>query len=309
MITSELAQLIRQELDDLRRIVDSFSGNNPIHELEIELCLRKTRNLYDELNLLKEQIRKSPEPYKSTKEHLPVDPLRPTNAPDPQTPETSSMVQPPAEKVLSEPVSTIQVTDPPFAVDETKNNLQDEPKKRIQADTTTPQEFSHQFHAPLETTQVTGRSDSKKTELNQPIQKTEPVRNTDKEIAAEKVKEEEKVIPVPKTTRKRVADEIGTDKKLLFDNLVERTRDSDLVTRYKTTPIADLTKAIPLNDRIWFTKELFSGDGEELHSTLVKLNQMNDLDDALHYLSDQFDWDADNKVVQKFLQIITRKFN
>jgi hypothetical protein len=313
MITSELAQMIRKELEDIRKITDSFEGKNGIHELEIELCLRKTRNLYDELILLKEQIRKATPSYGETevsepKKNDPVEipPAEPfTGHPSPEPPsnllkdkKTDTIELEPSPSPSMKVSKNIPVREskpsPVTVTDETDVNkgiVQNNPavKQSPKSESTDPVVLKSQIpdHAIVSTPSVAPEKPQPHTKEKKDVQASNSA----------------------KTHPKRVADEIGIDKKLLYDNLIQQTRESDLVTRFKTTPIADLTKAIPLNDRIWFTKELFAGEGDELAATLEKLNQMNDLDEALQHLSGQFNWNPDDKVVQKFLQIISRKFS
>lgn len=71
--------------------------------------------------------------------------------------------------------------------------------------------------------------------------------------------------------------------------------------------IADLRKAIGLNDRIRFQRELFGGDASLMNSTIDALNSSASLAEALEYIGANFKWDEDNDTVKYFKEILTRK--
>ncbi len=71
--------------------------------------------------------------------------------------------------------------------------------------------------------------------------------------------------------------------------------------------IADLHKAIGLNDRIRFQHELFSGDAGLMNATIDFLNAISSYSEALKYLNENFDWKDDNDTVIYFKEILKRK--
>lgn len=71
--------------------------------------------------------------------------------------------------------------------------------------------------------------------------------------------------------------------------------------------IADLRKAIGLNDRIRFQRELFGGDASLMNSTIDALNNLSSLADAMEYVVVNFKWDDDNDTVKYFKEILSRK--
>lgn len=71
--------------------------------------------------------------------------------------------------------------------------------------------------------------------------------------------------------------------------------------------ISDLRKAIGLNDRIRFQKELFASDQTLMNETIEYLNGVASYDEALKYLSDNFEWDDENETVKYFKDILSRK--
>ncbi len=112
----------------------------------------------------------------------------------------------------------------------------------------------------------------------------------------------------PKSSGKVLGEELGTHKKSLHDLLSENTSNKALATQFKQLPVTDIHKAIPLNDRIWFIRDLFDQQPELYQQTIEDLNRSESLHAALEYLQSRFDWDSDSKVVEKFLRILSRKF-
>lgn len=71
--------------------------------------------------------------------------------------------------------------------------------------------------------------------------------------------------------------------------------------------IADLRKAIGLNDSIRFCRELFGGDKALMDTTVSYLNDASSYMEALEYLAENFNWDEENETVKYFKDILSRK--
>lgn len=71
--------------------------------------------------------------------------------------------------------------------------------------------------------------------------------------------------------------------------------------------IADLKRAIGLNDSIRFCRELFGGDKSLMDSTITYLNDASSYMEALEYLAETFSWDEENETVKYFNDILSRK--
>ncbi len=74
------------------------------------------------------------------------------------------------------------------------------------------------------------------------------------------------------------------------------------------SPVKDIRSAISLNDRVLFINSLFSEDASLFQETISKLNTMNELEEALTYLSDNFPaWEVDSEVVYRFMMAVRRR--
>jgi hypothetical protein len=88
----------------------------------------------------------------------------------------------------------------------------------------------------------------------------------------------------------------------------------ELSEKLADQPIADLRQAISLNDRLLFTRELFSGDQQAFEQTLNILNTLNVFEQAKLYLVDycvqQYGWTDKTRVelAKKFVRLARRRF-
>lgn len=71
----------------------------------------------------------------------------------------------------------------------------------------------------------------------------------------------------------------------------------------------DLKKSLSLVDRFRFAKELFANDMNRLDETLGKLNEMQSLDEAIHFLDTEFAWDWNNEPAADFKEMLTNRFS
>lgn len=109
----------------------------------------------------------------------------------------------------------------------------------------------------------------------------------EKENALEEEKEEENVQTV------------------LADAAKESFTRNDSITNKK---IDDIKQAISLGDRFLFQRELFNNNGELMMKTIAYLNGIATMDEALQYINKKFDWDFENPTVERFIQILNRRY-
>lgn len=82
----------------------------------------------------------------------------------------------------------------------------------------------------------------------------------------------------------------------------------DLSKKMQSQPVSDIATVIGLNDKFLFTKELFNNDTDLYNQTINKLNKANDFNNAIQYIDSNFKWDFEDPAVQKFLELIRRRF-
>ena len=73
-------------------------------------------------------------------------------------------------------------------------------------------------------------------------------------------------------------------------------------------PVSDVRRAIGINDRFYFRRELFGNNANLFEQTLDEINRMDSFDSALLFLQSNFNWDADNAVSESFYKSVRRRF-
>jgi len=96
--------------------------------------------------------------------------------------------------------------------------------------------------------------------------------------------------------------------------LFEEKQAKELSEKLSELPIADLRKAIALNDRLLLTRELFAGDGQSFDAALNALNICTGMDEAKGYLIEncvlRYGW-LDKKreeAAKNFIKLVRRRF-
>lgn len=83
-----------------------------------------------------------------------------------------------------------------------------------------------------------------------------------------------------------------------------------LAQKMEHTPISDLKKAITLNQRFQFSKELFKGNNQDYEVTIDRLNTTN-RDEAMRTLDtlrSKYSWNNESAVAQDFTELVERRF-
>jgi len=104
--------------------------------------------------------------------------------------------------------------------------------------------------------------------------------------------------------------EISEDLKELF-SVKEAT---DLGDKLSLMSIPDLKKAMSINERIFAVNELFGGEQNVFNKTLEEVNDLENYDEAVSYLSKEvavkYDWNDDKKKkkAENFILLVQRRF-
>lgn len=114
---------------------------------------------------------------------------------------------------------------------------------------------------------------------------------------------------VEKTVEKKntvLGEQIHTEVKSVNEQIAVKKEGSHFTQIGK--PVDDVRKAIGINDRFYYQRELFGGSMELLNQTLDQLNQMDSFESARQFLQSNFKWEEDNEVSQSFIKNIQRRF-
>lgn len=112
-------------------------------------------------------------------------------------------------------------------------------------------------------------------------------------------------------TEEKQSDNNREHKGLLNEKL--HTEKEMLADKIKIKATNDLRTVIDLNERFFFTKELFNGDGYAFDKAIRFLNGLTSMEDAKVYvereLSKNYNWQNKQDAMQKFISAIRLKFN
>jgi len=97
----------------------------------------------------------------------------------------------------------------------------------------------------------------------------------------------------------------------LNDLFNKQQEDRSLGGQFQHAKVGDLTKAISINDKFTFIKELFNNKGEEFSAAIQQLNQCPSMDaafDCLEGLKKQYYWDSTSTAYLSLCDLLRRKF-
>lgn len=76
----------------------------------------------------------------------------------------------------------------------------------------------------------------------------------------------------------------------------------------KEKTLSDIRKALRLNDRFRFCRELFSSDESLMNQTFSALNRLDSYNSSMSYIKENFNWNLDDEVVSEFMEIVEKRF-
>ena len=79
--------------------------------------------------------------------------------------------------------------------------------------------------------------------------------------------------------------------------------------KIRTVPVNDLNKAIGINDRFYFIRELFNGEEESYRQTIFSLNNASSKEEATGILREAVKERADSEPALQLLELVERKLS
>lgn len=144
-----------------------------------------------------------------------------------------------------------------------------------------------------------------------PVHHPEPQPPTKPTPKQEKTERETNASPSPLPTEEPKENVEQYD--VLFNQ--EKAKVRELIDQLNEAPIDDLNRAIGLNDRIWFIKDLFASDESAFEDAIWRLNHLRNIEEAKRFIiseiAPRYDWiDKDrNRAAKKFVKIVRRRYN
>lgn len=98
----------------------------------------------------------------------------------------------------------------------------------------------------------------------------------------------------------------------LNDLFNQKKEDTSISGQYQHAKVLDLTKAISINDKFTYIKELFHNRGEDFSESVKMLNEckdMNEAFDCLEKLKNKYYWDSASDAYLSFCDLLRRKYS
>lgn len=100
--------------------------------------------------------------------------------------------------------------------------------------------------------------------------------------------------------------------KSLNDLFNEQREDHSISSQYQRAKVGDLTKAISINDKFIYIKELFHNRGEDFSASIRLLNECHNMEEAFNCLDElkkKYYWDSKSDAYLSFCDLLRRKFS
>lgn len=320
----KLYQQIAVLHSEMELILKQIENQNTIHVLDIDLLLEKTRALYETGLKLKNQASSglySPQPFQAQTEQTASRKIE--QKAEPIT-EKSQIVENITKKAVFTSAMDFEIPPPE------KEDGNDLPEGKLPDFSPTPEHLTQPIE--LEITRNKGSNDPAPSKI---IVKTEDLADLSKTTAKkrqpfqtivpseqEKTKEEPALAKEKETTARHgkkhkkeedkkgniIADKFETSQSV-YDKIGNRQPAGNLASRLTDTPVSDLRKAIRLNDKLLFIKDLFGGDPQLYENALDQINNTISFSEALRLLETTFHTDMNKEAARHFTSLLKRKFN
>ncbi len=299
MERNKLLRIIQKDLDELAEITQELAHKDQISKFEIDFALSKSKIVMQEFEFLKEIH------YPQDGGHIPVKPQeQPSSRIAEQTEEKQEKEEVVTEHIVQPEVkiATPNVETPPVEAHPHQSHQEDIVTEVMEAN------IGDQAENETETADLTDETDE------------EPDNDFADDFADELTEEEEeeeefnvKTVELPSEdkpdedpeTNKRIVGEYFNQGKSLNDLMSDSNK---LDQKLASSPIEKLESAIGLNDRFQYIRELFNNDVVLFQSTVKQIDQMDNLKEAVGYLSNNFKWKK-NDTSLKFAQLVKRRFS
>lgn len=82
---------------------------------------------------------------------------------------------------------------------------------------------------------------------------------------------------------------------------------SKLENKLSNSPVSSIQRAIGINDRYQYIRELFEGNAETFSKTVGELDRLNNIQEAVSYLQQNYKWKK-TETSLKFVNLVKRRF-
>jgi outer membrane biosynthesis protein TonB len=286
-----LLEIVLHDLKEVETLVQSFKGKPAISQAFFKLTRNKVHSILEEIEMLAELTGATQESSDQKAGKIISEPSAENNL-------ESNTIAKPGKKTFS---SNEPDTEPDIIPEPIQKKSKPEPSqepanaaKPVQEKT----ETNHNSSEPEPTPEKQQKQDVPTTCRSE---FTEKAKDVHAESMPDKTKNE------TSNNNKVLGEQLRKDQS--FNDHIARNPGNGPAKRLLTSPpIADLKRALGINDRFFFQRELFGGNANLMNQTLDQLNEMDGVADARNFLLANFNWDKENDAVASFLELIERRF-
>lgn len=311
MDNKEYIHKILNNIKDIDLTVDNFINYDKIPQIEIDLLLSKIQALYDEaIQLNRINSKNFSEKKFVVKEEefeLEIDE-------EPETitiAQTENLIIPEEtpEKKESEfetPVRTPELDKKEVAQEESATIEDEMAEESSGFNSDHIEEFQQSVQELIEEEKEIENEPKKDIVPEKEVEKTEKT----KKITRTKEKEKKEAQPQRKEIKEveKKAEPVQDKSNSINDIINANQSGNVLANKLNKKPISNINSAIGLNDKFQYIRELFDGSADNYSTTVEKLNSFNDFDEAIKFIEQSFQWDTEDSVVIKFLEIVNRRY-
>jgi hypothetical protein len=287
-----IIQLIKREINELSLLVDALENTTSPRDILIDVTKSKVETLSEVVTFL----------HKDTNNEPALD----NKHPDFNEKSEKDIIQ----SLIEEKQEEKTTTPPEPGPENTYNNTEKETIEKAQGQ---PGPSNNKYSKPAQNEEEP--SEQATGEQKGTIEETENIEDTEANtpgpdkpqpvINEEKTNNKETASPGERKDYKKVLGDQFTKEKSLNEKFTSLTE-----KKYKVTgkPVTSVKKAIGLNDRFMFTRELFNNDPGKFNDTVDAIDNANDLVEAVEYLEKNCEWPK-NETSLKFMDLVKRRFN
>jgi hypothetical protein len=95
----------------------------------------------------------------------------------------------------------------------------------------------------------------------------------------------------------------------LGDSLSRGTRPADIASRVASARTISLRQSLGINDRFLVISAVFKDNREAYEKVIDELDALDDLDEAMIHIYENYAWDPNNEGVKVLIDLLTRKLS
>ena len=283
MENKKLINILLKDMQELEKLIAEIKDSGKFNLLEMEILQAKASGIKQLIGILKNRAEEIPEPAKILNQEV----IHAEKEPEPEETEPEPVVEVQEEKaIISEEIEH----EPVHEVEEPEEEPQAEPVETADEEMDEPSSEEEVSDAEEEEPQP---------ENEEPVKEViheEPVQNSDEEVELEDPEENEQ------------------ESRVLGDKFLKSNSVNDLVSgngklehKLSSMPVSSIRSAIGINDRFLYTRELFDGNADKFTEAVTKLDNLNNISEAVSYLRNNFKW-RKNETSLKFIDLVKRRF-